>query len=207
MLHSLLAFALPAALVILAPGPDTLLILRNTARGGRRAGVLTSLGILSGLAVWIMAAAFGLSALLAASRLGYDILRFAGAAYLIWLGLAAFGMRLGRGNQEAEQPDPTGPLGLRATYLVGVLTNLLNPKVGVLFLAFLPAFVPAGATSLTFFALGGVFLAESIVWLGVLVWVADRAALWLRRATIRRRADRITGTIMIGFGIRLLAEA
>ena len=147
----LLAFALTATLLILAPGPDSMLVMRNTLRGGQRAGWITTCGTMSGLAVWAVAAALGLSALLRVSHVGYDILRLAGAAYLIWLGVTSLRPRRGPTGAGATG-DAGGPAGLphgRAgawrVYLNGLLSNLFNPKIGVFFVAFLPGFIPARA--------------------------------------------------------------
>ena len=92
MTTALLGFALASTLLILAPGPDSMLVMRNTMRGGRRSGLITACGTMSGLTVWAVAAALGLTALLRVSHVGYDVLRFAGAAYLIWLGAGSLGL-------------------------------------------------------------------------------------------------------------------
>src|SRR5215471_17980313 len=210
----LLAFALTATLVILAPGPDSMLVLRNTLRGGQRAGWITTCGTMSGLAVWAVAAALGLSALLRVSHVGYDILRLAGAAYLIWLG--ATSLRCRRGPADPAAPgrtgEPAGPPASRArgwrVYLNGLLSNLFNPKIGVFFVAFLPGFIPAGAPAPLFpLVLGLWFIAETGAWLATLAWMAARGAGWLRRSTVRRWLERVTGVALIGFGLRLATQA
>ena len=211
---ALLGFALASTLVILAPGPDVMLVMRNTMRGGRRAGWLTACGTLSGLAIWAFAAALGLSTLLQVSHVAYDVLRFCGAAYLIWLGAASFG-RLRRKGGTAARPAPegagtTGPARARParTYLNGMLSNLLNPKVSVFFMAFLPAFIPAGASASQFsLALGAWFIAETGLWLAVVAWLADRGVRWLRRPAVQRWMERVTGVVLIGFGLRLATES
>jgi threonine/homoserine/homoserine lactone efflux protein len=221
---ALLGFALASTLVILAPGPDSMLVMRNTMRGGRRAGWVTACGTLSGLTIWALAAALGLSALLRVSTVGYDILRFCGAAYLIWLGVTSFAHFRRKGTAEpAAQaggsapaaPGLTGP-GLtgpgtarpRRAYLNGLLSNLFNPKISVFFMAFLPAFVPAGASAAEFsLALGIWFIAETGLWLAVVAWLADRGVRWLRRPAVQRWIERVTGIVLIGFGIRLATES
>jgi len=221
---ALLGFALASTLVILAPGPDSMLVMRNTMRGGRRAGWVTACGTLSGLAIWALAAALGLSALLRVSHVGYDILRFCGAAYLIWLGvtsLAHFRRKsaaapgAGAGDRGPGAPGPavpglTGPGTARPgrAYLNGLLSNLLNPKISVFFMAFLPAFVPAGASAAEFsLALGIWFIAETGLWLAVVAWLADRGVRWLRRPAVQRWIERVTGVVLIGFGLRLATES
>jgi threonine/homoserine/homoserine lactone efflux protein len=235
---ALLGFALASTLLILAPGPDSMLVMRNTMRGGRRSGLITACGTVSGLTVWAVAAALGLTALLRVSHVGYDVLRFAGAAYLIWLGAGSLGLirrRRGAGHAgpgaaqlatagpatagpaaaesaaaesaAVERPSPAPATRLRA-YLNGVLSNLFNPKVGVFFIAFLPAFIPAHAAATQFsLVLGLWFIAETGLWLAILAWLADRGARWLRRTAVQRWLERVTGIVLIGFGIRLATEA
>jgi threonine/homoserine/homoserine lactone efflux protein len=213
---ALLGFALAATLVILAPGPDFMLVMRNTVRGGRRAGWVTGCGTLSGLTVWALAAALGLSALLRVSHVAYDVLRFCGAAYLIWLGatsLVSFRRkRTDRAGRAGAAADLTalsqGPVRPGRAYLNGMLSNLLNPKISVFFMAFLPAFVPAGASAVEFSLVLGIwFIAETGLWLAVVAWLADRGVRWLRRPAVQRWIERVTGIVLIGFGLRLATES
>jgi threonine/homoserine/homoserine lactone efflux protein len=139
VLVSYLAFTGAAALIVLLPGPDTLVVIRSILRGGRRQGVLTALGNLVGLTVWVSCAVLGLAALLRASEIGYDTLRLVGACYLVFLGVQAWRTR-GAIEEEAATGGRSGVLG--TGFRAGVLTNLLNPKVGVFFVTFLPGFVP-----------------------------------------------------------------
>jgi threonine/homoserine/homoserine lactone efflux protein len=207
------AFALASTLLILAPGPDSLLVLRNTLRHGRRAGWITASGTLSGLLAWAAAAAFGLSALLRVSHVGYDALRLAGAGYLIWLGVSSLGPfrhAHSRPAARAAAPADRGPgrAGWGRVYLNGLLSNLFNPKIGVFFIVFLPGFIPAGApTPLLPLALGLWFIAETGAWLTTLAWMAARGADWLRRPTTARWLERVTGVALIGFGLRLAVSA
>jgi threonine/homoserine/homoserine lactone efflux protein len=216
---ALLGFALASTLVILAPGPDSMLVMRNTMRGGRRAGWVTACGTLSGLTIWALAAALGLSALLRVSHVGYDILRLCGAAYLIWLGVTSLAhfRRTNTAEPVAQAggsapavPGLTGPgtARPRRAYLNGLLSNLLNPKISVFFMAFLPAFVPAGASAAEFSLVLGVwFIAETGLWLAVVAWLADRGVRWLRRPAVQRWIERVTGIVLIGFGLRLATES
>lgn len=218
MTTALLGFALASTLVILAPGPDSMLVMRNTMRGGRRHGWVTACGTLSGLTVWALAAALGLSALLQVSHVAYDVLRFCGAAYLIWLGVTSLGNFRRRRTGQAQHdraghaPEATTP-GREAArpgraYLNGVLSNLLNPKISVFFMAFLPAFVPAGASASRFsLVLGAWFVMETGLWLALVAWLADRGMRWLRRPAVQRWLERVTGIVLIGFGLRLATES
>jgi threonine/homoserine/homoserine lactone efflux protein len=206
---ALLGFALASTLLILASGPDSMLVMRNTMRGGRRAGLITACGTISGLTVWAIAAAVGLTALVRVSHVGYDVLRFAGAAYLIWLGVSSLGLvrRRGAGHAAVERPPP-GPARPARAYLNGLLSNLFNPKISVFFMAFLPAFIPAHASATQFsLVLGLWFIAETGLWLAVVAWLADRGARLLQRTAVQRWLERVTGIVLIGFGIRLATEA
>jgi threonine/homoserine/homoserine lactone efflux protein len=210
MTAGLLAFALASTLLILAPGPDSLLVMRNTLRNGRRAGWVTAGGTLSGLLVWAVAAAVGLSALLRVSQIGYDILRLAGAGYLMWLGGQSLGLRrrahIGPAARMPADPAPGG-FRCRRVYLNGLLSNLLNPKIGVFFIAFLPGFIPKGASTGVFsLALGLWFIVATGVWLATLAWMASRGVGWLHRPAVQLWAQRVTGIVLIGFGLRLAAE-
>ena len=210
MTTALLGFALASTLLILAPGPDTMLVMRNTMRGGRRSGLITACGTMSGLTVWAVAAALGLTALLRVSHVGYDVLRFAGAAYLIWLGAGSLGLirRKKAGHTAAERSLPSSPPGRARAYLNGLLSNLFNPKISVFFMAFLPAFIPAHAAATQFsLVLGLWFIAETGLGLAIVAWLADRGARWLRRTAVQRWLERVTGIVLIGFGIRLATEA
>jgi threonine/homoserine/homoserine lactone efflux protein len=202
MLLAIAAFSLAAALIVLLPGPDTLVVVRSIVRGGRSRGLATAAGNLVGLAVWVAAAALGLSALLRASHVGYELLRIAGAAYLIWLGVSSIRLRPAPG----EVAEHGGLLG--TGFLAGVITNLLNPKVGVFFVTFLPGFVPhghpVGWTTLLF---GAIFIAETAAYWVLLLSLAARVTRWMNEPRIRRRLDVAAGAVLIGFGIRLVSES
>lgn len=210
MLVAVSTFALAAALIVLLPGPDTLVMIRGLVRGGRTRGVSTAAGILCGLAVWVSAAALGLSALVQASTVGYDVLRIAGAVYLIWLGVQSLLLRRDRarkadGTAPAAESRPRGLIG--SGFGAGLLTDLLNPKVGVFFVSFLPGFVPAGASvGGTTLLLGAIYIAETAVYCALLVLLAGRVTAWMDAPRTRRRLDALTGSVLIAFGIRLALE-
>ena len=205
MLVAVATFSLAAALIVLLPGPDTLVVVRSILRGGRARGITTAAGNLAGLTVWVAAAALGLSALLRASHVGYEVLRIVGAAYLIWLGVQS--IRLRRAHREADAAE--GRSGLLGTgFFAGLVTNLLNPKVGVFFVTFLPGFVPSGysvgATSLLF---GAIFILETAIYWVLLLGLAARVTRWMNEPRTRRRLDMVTGGILIAFGLRLAVES
>jgi threonine/homoserine/homoserine lactone efflux protein len=205
MLTALVTFACAAALIVLLPGPDTLVVVRNLIRGGRRSAALTVIGVLSGLTVWVTAAALGLAALLRASRDGYTALRLVGAVYLIWLGVHSLRARAATRN---EMQLPEAPRRLVGTgYRAGLATDLLNPKVGVFFVSFLPGFVPAGhAVGPTSLIFGAIFVVETAMYFAILLTLAARVTKWMSEPRVRRRLDRVTGLVLIGFGLRIASE-
>jgi threonine/homoserine/homoserine lactone efflux protein len=206
VLTSVLAFAGAAALLVVLPGPDSVLVLRAGVLGGRARAARAGAGIVCGLLVWVGAATVGLAALLRASETGYTVLRLVGAAYLVWLGLAAWGVPLPGRRTRLPDPPRRGPRG--TGFRAGLVTNVLNPKVGVFFVTFLPGFVPAGApVAPTSLLLGAVYVALTLAWFGVLVVLLQRAGRWLARDAVQRGLDRVAGVFLVGFGARLALHA
>ena len=204
MLVAIAAFTAAAVLIVLLPGPDTLVVVRSILRGGRSSGVACAIGNLCGLVVWVAAASLGLAALLRASEIGYTVLRVAGAGYLTYLGIQAW-----RSRGRVEQAAPAGRAGVLGTgFRAGVLTNLLNPKVGVFFVTFLPGFVPHGEpvgwVSLLF---GAIFVTLTAIYWAVLLGLAAQVTRWLNSPAVRRRLDVLTAGILVAFGVRLATES
>lgn len=203
MLVALGSFTLAAGLLVLLPGPDTVVILRSIVRGDRRRGVATVLGIQTGLLLWITVTVLGLAALLRATEAAYTVLRIVGAAYLVWLGAQSLLARGARLDARQSGHSPLGGTG----YWAGLLSNVLNPKVGVFFVTFLPAFVPSGAAAVpTLLLFGAVFIALNLAYQLPLVWLAERVTQLVSRSRVRRAMDVVTGTVLVGFGIRLATE-
>jgi threonine/homoserine/homoserine lactone efflux protein len=199
---SVLTFAVVALALTLTPGLDTALVLRAALTRGRRDAAPTAAGIVTGLFVWGAAAAVGISALLTASQVAYDVLRFAGAAYLVWFGLRLL-VRAVRATPGAEPSGVADSSPWRAARQ-GLTTNLLNPKVGVFYVALLPQFLPDGANPLAVgLLLAGVHALISVVWFAVLITLASALGRWLRRPATVRAIDGVTGTTLVGFGVRL----
>jgi threonine/homoserine/homoserine lactone efflux protein len=198
------AFTIAATLIVLLPGPDTLVVVRGLLRGGRKRGLTTTLGVLCGLVLWVTAASLGLSAVLRASKVGYDVLRIVGAVYLMWLGVVALRTR---GAIPAEGAQNRRRELLGSGYLAGLLTDLLNPKVGVFFVTFLPSFVPhgydVGTTCLLF---GAIFVVLTGLYFAALLALASRVTGWMTTPRIRKRLDMVTGTVLVGLGLRLALE-
>jgi threonine/homoserine/homoserine lactone efflux protein len=208
--RSVAAFAVFAAVVTLTPGLDTMLVLRTTALASRRAGLCAVAGIAAGCLVWAAASALGVTAILAASRLAFDILRVAGAAYLCWLGVRAL-VRAHQPGMPAANTSTAGSstveAGLLRAFRTGLTTNLLNPKVGIFYLSVMPAFLPAGVPPLAgSLLLGAVHVAEGILWLGLVVLAVNTMRGWLTRPAVKRRLDQLTGLAFLAFGARLAVQ-
>lgn len=195
---SLLAFTAAAAVLTITPGLDTALVLRSAAAGGARSGLRAGLGICGGLFAWGAGAAIGLTAILAASDLAFTALKWAGAAYLFYLGVSLL-LQPRRVFKAAAGPAPDRAL------QTGFLTNILNPKVGVFYVSFLPQFIPAGANVAAFsLLLAGVHVALSLIWFAVLIALTAPLGRTLARPGVATWLDRITGGVFLAFGARLV---
>jgi threonine/homoserine/homoserine lactone efflux protein len=207
MLQTLIAFAGAAAVVALVPGPSTAIIVRQSVTSGRRAGVAAMLGNECGVVLWGLAAAFGLSALLLASTIAYDVMRIAGAVFLVTLGARALWRSRGPVAPAADETPVRAESWWRA-YRLGLLTNFANPKAGVFAVSFLPQFVPAGVSVLpVLVALSLVWALIDMVWYLTLIWLAGRAGRAFGRPSVRRRLERLSGIVLVGLGLRLAAES
>ena len=205
----LVAFLGIAVLVIVTPGPDTALTIRNTLSGGRRGGLGTALGVATGQAVWTVATSAGVAALLVASASAFAALRLAGAGYLVWLGAQALWASV-RGGGETEREACLGRsqrLAPTAAFGQGILSNLANPKMPVFFMSLLPQFVPNGRTSFsTLLALGLLFCLMTLGWLAAYAAVVAKAGDILRRLGVRRVIEALTGLALLALGARLALE-
>ena len=205
---ALWAFVGIAALVIVTPGPDTALTIRNALLGGRAAGVGTAAGVALGLAVWTAAASAGLAALLVASEPAFVAVKLAGAAYLVLLGATTL-MHALRGRARPADEDGGRDRRLRpATALrQGFLNDLGNPKIAVFFTTLLPQFAPAhGPAFVTLLAFGLLFCAMTFVWLCAYSVAVARAGDALRRPRIRRALDAVMGAALVALGVRVASE-
>ena len=202
--QALAAYVVAAGLLTLTPGLDTALILRTAAGEGPRRAGLAAVGIVSGCLVWGAAVALGLGALLAASSLAFTVLKWAGTAYLVWLGLGL--ILRPRDKFEVAAGGPSG--GGDFTWLRrGLLTNLLNPKVGVFYISFLPQFLPAGVPAGPFiFLLAAIHAGLGLAWCACLIGATRPIAGVLKHPAVVRWLDRATGVVFLGFGMRLALE-
>ena len=199
------AFLAVAAVVTVSPGPDTLFVVASGLRHRAAGAVAAALGIASGSLVHALAAALGISALLAAAPWFFDLLRFAGAAYLAWLGVKALRAALAPAPGPADGMPPPAAASPLQVYRQAVVTNLLKPKVIVFYLALLPQFAaPAlGAVGLQIFLLGCIHAALGAVWLSAIGIGSGAAAGWLARRAFARWLDGIAGVFFIGLALRL----
>jgi len=202
-----LAFLGVCVLVICTPGPDTALTIRNSIIGGRRGGLLTAGGIAAGQLTWTIAASVGLAGLLQASQPAFTALKIIGAAYLVFLGAQSI-LAAVRGHpaQEEQQSRPH-QLSPSNAMRQGLISNLANPKMAVFFLSLLPQFAsPTSAGIAAFAPLGLVFCLMTFGWLSIYALVLHRVGSFIQRSRVRRTLEAVTGTVLVGLGIRLAAE-
>lgn len=208
--QALLSFTVTAGLLTITPGLDTALVLRTAAVEGGKQALLAGIGICSGCLLWGAAASFGLSALLAVSGFAYSVLRIVGAVYLGYLGIKlvirAFGSTSSRSPAEAvwaENRNRDSSLWLKR----GLLTNLLNPKVGVFYLSFLPQFIPTGVPVWSFsILLALIHATEGLLWFLLLTNATELISSWLRQRRVVMALDSLMGAILIAFGLKLVLD-
>jgi len=208
--QALLSFTVTAGLLTITPGLDTALVLRTAAVEGRKQAMLAGIGICSGCLLWGAAASFGLSALLALSGFAYSVLRIVGAVYLGYLGIKlvirAFGSTSSISPAEAvwaENRNRDSSLWLKR----GLLTNLLNPKVGVFYLSFLPQFIPTGVPVWSFsILLALIHATEGLLWFLLLTNATELISSWLRQRRVVMALDSLMGVILIAFGLKLVLD-
>jgi threonine/homoserine/homoserine lactone efflux protein len=198
-MHSVWEFLLVALVVTLTPGPATALVLRVAARDGRRAALGSVAGHSVGVLGWASLSAVGVSSLILASQIAYDVLRFGGATFLIVLGLRSL-LRRGSDEPSAGPPRRTG-------WKIGIVTSAANPKLAVFFVALFPQFLSPGSAVLpSALAMGAVIVAYDVIWFSLLAWSVDRAGRMLR-PKVRRAMERTTGGVMVALGVSVAAEA
>lgn len=202
-MNQITAFLAISLLVIVTPGQDTALTIRNTMLGGRRAGVFTALGVFAGQVFWTLAAIAGVAALLQASEPAFVTLRFAGAAYLVYLGLQALWSSVHGGSHPHADAPPAWLARRQAPWVAsrqGLMSNLGNPKMAIFFTSMLPQF---GSSFLVVLPLGLAFCSLTLCWLTCYAIVVARAGKIVRRPQVRRLLDGLTGTVLVLFGLRL----
>jgi RhtB (resistance to homoserine/threonine) family protein len=199
-------FLVISMLLILIPGPDTAIVTKHALLAGRRGGVFASIGVATGLLIWTLAAAVGLAALLRASAVAFDVLKIAGAIYLVWIGIQL--LRNRSAAAIAEGGNRVAPRGVAKKALrQGLLSDLSNPKIAVFFTSFLPQFVHGdGHGFASLLVLGAIFCVLTLLWLMFYGYLVGHGSTVLRRPAVRRALDRFTGVVLVAFGIRLAFE-
>ncbi len=196
-----------AAVIIVTPGPDTALTIRNSLLGGWRAGLYTGGGVVTGQAVWALAASTGVAVLLQASQPAFLVVRITGAAYLVFLGVHSLREAVrprGEGEGESGRSRRLRP---RAAYRQGVLSNLSNPKMGVFFIGLLPRFAnSSGNPFAAMLAVGLALCSMTFVWLAAYAATVARVGDLLRRQPARRLLDGCSGAVLVALGLRLATE-
>jgi threonine/homoserine/homoserine lactone efflux protein len=205
---SFLTFLGVSILVIVAPGPDTALTIRNTLLAGRAGGVGTALGVSIGQLIWAGAARGGRVAVMLASEPVFRAVKLAGAAYLIWLGVQSLRAALGPRRPGPSVETATGRLPTRAAFVQGIVNNLGNPKMAVFFASVLPQFTaPGQGMGSALMLLGVVFSTLTFAWLTVYATVISTAGRFLRASRLHRAIEAVSGAVLIGLGVRVAADA
>lgn len=210
MLPLLASFAAACALLAISPGPSAAVILRQTIRSGRRSAIATVLGNETGVLFWGVGAALGLSALVATSLIAYEVMRYVGAAVLIGLGLQSLraAWRTRRSGHAQGSEHTTATVSWWSSYRIGLAAIIANPKAAVFAVSFLPQFVPADAPALPMLLLLAViWTVVDLVWFLAVVWLVARIREWMARAAVRRWMETVSGTVLIGLGVRVVTTA
>jgi threonine/homoserine/homoserine lactone efflux protein len=209
VLAQVAGFVAVSVVVIVTPGPDTALTLRNTLLGGRGAGIYSALGVATGQACWTLAASAGIATLLAASEPAFLTVKLAGAAYLIFLGIQSLWLAFRRAPAEGAAPAREGSRRLRpaVAYRQGLVSDLANPKMAAFFTSLLPQFAPGeGGAFFVLLALGLLFCLLTFAWLAFYAVVAAKLGELLRRDRVRRAVEAVTGALLVGLGVRVALE-
>lgn len=198
------SFAVVAGLLTIIPGPDTAIVLRSSLAHGQRVGLATAVGINSGVMLWGAAAAVGISALLTASQTAYTTLRIAGAIYLCWMGVGLLRTAWRNKGNAIDVVDDGESVSLRRAWLRGLMTNVLNPKIGVFYMAVLPQFIPPDTSQILMgLLLASVHNLEGMIWFATLIVLSHMARRWLQQRRVQRSVDGITGSVLLGFGAKV----
>lgn len=197
-----------AVVLIVTPGPDTALIIRNALRGGTRAASLSALGVGAGSSVWAAASVLGVAVLLVSSDLAFTVFKYAGAACLVYLGLRSLIGSFRPAADDAREPAMTKPerLGERTAFAQGLLNNLLNPKAGAIFVTAMPQFIQPHDSVIRLIAMVACYDVLVVTWLCSYGYVVSRARGSRMAARIRGGLERVTGAVMMGLGVRLALE-
>ncbi|MDQ0243295.1 RhtB (resistance to homoserine/threonine) family protein [Bacillus fengqiuensis] len=204
-MNEFLTFFVLSLFVVMSPGIDTALITKTTIATGRKTGFQMALGISTGSLVHTFAAAFGLSAILMQSTVAFEIVKYVGAVYLVYLGVSSFWASNKKQAIEGEHLHQSSEKG--SSFRQGLLSNILNPKVAMFFLTFLPQFVTSGEnTTQQLIMMGVVYTVLSITWFFIYVYFINHMREWLLSPKVQKWMDKATGLVLIGFGLKLALE-
>jgi RhtB (resistance to homoserine/threonine) family protein len=195
-----------AVMLIVTPGPDTALIVRNALRAGARSASLSALGVAAGSSAWAAASVLGVAVLLQSSEVAFNVLKYAGAAYLVYLGLRSIIRTFGTADPGDLAQTPPKRREASSAFGQGVLNNLLNPKAGAIFVTVMPQFIEPQDSVLRLVLMVACYDAMVVAWLCLYGFVVSRAGRSRVGARLRKGLERITGTVMIGLGVRLAFE-
>jgi len=200
----ILAFTAVAAVLAVTPGADTLLVIKNSARDGAHAGLATTAGVLCGVLMHALISALGISAVVARSEWVFQLLKALGALYLVWLGIQTL-RAAGHVGVPASLPRGTS---VRSGFYEGLVSNALNPKVAVFYIAFLPQFIRVGDPVLAkSLLLSAIHIAFGLIWLAALSLAVGRGRDWIHQRHVQQWLQRISGAMLIGLGVRLALES
>lgn len=205
----LTTYLIAITLLTITPGVDTMLIIRNTARGGWRDGAVSSLGICSGLFLHASISAVGISVILLQAAWAFSALKLAGAAYLVWLGISSWRKALQGDSFKIDDGGITTTAFISTRSLrEGFLSNILNPKTAVFYMAFLPQFInPAQSALLQSLLLAGLHFIIAMIWQCLLALMVKQLKLWLQKPRVNQLFDGVTGTVMVALGLRVATES
>lgn len=209
MIENLWLFITIATLIVVVPGVDFLLVTKNTLNFGKSAGHFTSLGIILALCIWTLLAVLGLATIVASSTVLFMMIKYAGAVYLIWLGIQALlakkssmGALLTK-DHAIQIPTNTH----RHCFTQGIVTDLMNPKTLLLYVTLMPQFInPKAAVTPQLLILAGTLIAISIIWLVLVVYILNMIRTWFLRPTVQAVFNKMTGIILISLGVKLAFE-
>jgi threonine/homoserine/homoserine lactone efflux protein len=208
-LTALTTYLIAITLLTLTPGVDTLLVIRNTARGGWRDGAVSSFGICSGLFLHATVSAVGISVILLQATWAFSVLKLAGAGYLIWLGITSWRKVIKKESFEITNGEVApGGFSVRRSLREGFLSNILNPKTAVFYMAFLPQFInPAHSALIQSLLLAGLHFIIAMIWQCLLALMVKQFKGWLQRPRVSQLFDGVTGTVLVGLGVRVAVDS
>jgi len=206
---ALTTYLIAITLLTITPGVDTMLVIRNTARGGWRDGAVSSFGICSGLFLHATISAVGISVILLQAAWAFSLLKLAGAAYLVWLGLSSWRKVVKQETFQIVNGKTSGGAFLvQRSLREGFLSNILNPKTAIFYMAFLPQFInPAQSALVQSLFLAALHFIIAMIWQCLLALMVKQLKSWLQRPAVNQIFDGVTGTVMIALGLRVAAES